>query len=183
MLVAHLQVKQAHCASFAACRLSLDQLELGLAFSCAGLKQLALMQAICSSGIMHVPPSVGLRDKACAWDHCQGDDKELPQPAGSRFAYDVIAGDDDAVKAPNVRRGKDGHVTLGGTGDFFSDPMGSSAAGGSCPLELGSLTAWRFSSGMFFGAVSYAWSEWRHVQGPLLAGAVCTSIGPSMLWM
>ena len=71
----------------------------------------------------------------------QSDDKDAPPastPAASRFAYDVLTNEDEAVKAPNVRRGKDGHVALGGTGDFFSDPMGTSASGGS-PLGTPSL--------------------------------------------
>ena len=45
----------------------------------------------------------------------------------SRFAYNMLT-EDEALKAPGVTRGKDGHVSLGNN-DFFSDPMGSSAAG------------------------------------------------------
>jgi len=45
----------------------------------------------------------------------------------SRFAYNMLT-EDEAVKAPGVTRGKDGHVSLGNN-DFFSNPMGSSAAG------------------------------------------------------
>ncbi|KAK9812503.1 hypothetical protein WJX73_004635 [Symbiochloris irregularis] len=62
------------------------------------------------------------------------DDKEAPPastPAASRFAYDVITQEDEAAKAPSVRRGKDGHVTLGSSGDFFSDPMGAGGSSGS----------------------------------------------------
>ena len=45
----------------------------------------------------------------------------------SRFAYNMLT-EDEAVKAPGVTRGKDGHVSLGNN-DFFSNPMGSSASG------------------------------------------------------
>ena len=45
----------------------------------------------------------------------------------SRFAYDVLSQEDEAVKASRVKRGKDGHIALGSSHDFFSDPMGSSA--------------------------------------------------------
>ncbi|KAL3149850.1 hypothetical protein ABBQ38_013671 [Trebouxia sp. C0009 RCD-2024] len=45
----------------------------------------------------------------------------------SRFAYNMLT-EDEAVKAPGVTRGKDGHVSLG-SNDFFSDPLGSSASG------------------------------------------------------
>lgn len=31
--------------------------------------------------------------------------------------------EEEAPKPSNVVRGKDGHVKLGGAGDFFSDPM------------------------------------------------------------
>ena len=60
------------------------------------------------------------------------EEKEAPAastPAASRFAYDVLTQEDEAVKAPSVRRGKDGHVTLGDSNDFFSDPMGSAGSG------------------------------------------------------
>ena len=43
----------------------------------------------------------------------------------SRFAYNMLT-EDEAVKAPGVTRGKDGHESLGSY-DFFSDPFGSSA--------------------------------------------------------
>ena len=45
----------------------------------------------------------------------------------SRFAYNMLT-EDEAVKAPGVTRGKDGHVSLGNN-DFFSNPMGGSASG------------------------------------------------------
>ena len=45
----------------------------------------------------------------------------------SRFAYNLLT-EDEAVKAPGVTRGKDGHVSLGNN-DFFSNPMGGSASG------------------------------------------------------
>ena len=70
----------------------------------------------------------------------QAEEKETPPastPAASRFAYDVLTNEDDAVKAPNVKRGKDGHVTLGGGADFFADPMGTSTSG-----VLAGLHAW-----------------------------------------
>ena len=44
----------------------------------------------------------------------------------SRFAYDMLT-EDEAVKAPGVSRGKDGHVSLGDN-DFFSNPLGGSAS-------------------------------------------------------
>lgn len=47
--------------------------------------------------------------------------------SSSRFAYNMLT-EDEAVKAPGVTRGKDGHVSLG-SNDFFSDPLGSSAPG------------------------------------------------------
>lgn len=51
------------------------------------------------------------------------DEKETPASStASRFAYDVLASEADAVKAPSVKRGKDGHVSLGASGDFFSNP-------------------------------------------------------------
>ena len=49
-------------------------------------------------------------------------------PATSRFAYDVLAAEDEAAKAPNTKRGKDGHLTLSQGNDFFSNPMGSSTS-------------------------------------------------------
>ena len=49
-------------------------------------------------------------------------------PATSRFAYDVLAAEDEAAKAPNTKRGKDGHLTLNQGNDFFSNPMGSSTS-------------------------------------------------------
>ena len=49
-------------------------------------------------------------------------------PATSRFAYDVLAAEDEAAKAPNMKRGKDGHLTLNQGNDFFSNPMGSGAS-------------------------------------------------------
>jgi len=45
----------------------------------------------------------------------------------SRFAYNMLT-EDEAVKAPGVTRGKDGHVSLGNN-DFFSNPLGGSASG------------------------------------------------------
>lgn len=50
-----------------------------------------------------------------------------PSAGSSRFAYNMLT-EDEAVKAPGVTRGKDGHVSLGNN-DFFSNPMGSSVSG------------------------------------------------------
>ena len=50
---------------------------------------------------------------------------EKTSAAASRFAYSQLAEEDEAVKAPSVRRGKDGHLTLGTTDDFFSNPTGT----------------------------------------------------------
>ena len=50
-------------------------------------------------------------------------------PAGSapsRFAFNQII-EEEAPKPSNVVRGKDGHVKLGGGGDFFSDPLAAPA--------------------------------------------------------
>mmetsp|Transcript_5588 Transcript_5588/g.15627 ORF Transcript_5588/g.15627 Transcript_5588/m.15627 type:complete len:435 (+) Transcript_5588:171-1475(+) len=52
------------------------------------------------------------------------------QPSGStaqssRFAYDTLTQGDEELHAP---RGKDGHLTIGGGGDFFSNPMGGSTS-------------------------------------------------------
>ena len=50
-----------------------------------------------------------------------------PSAGSSRFAYNMLT-EDEAVKAPGVTRGKDGHVSLGNN-DFFSNPLGSPASG------------------------------------------------------
>ena len=51
--------------------------------------------------------------------------------AASRFAYDVLANEDEAAKGAGVVRGKDGHVQLGGAGDdFFSKPLAKGPSGG-----------------------------------------------------
>lgn len=38
--------------------------------------------------------------------------------------------EEEAPKPTNVVRGKDGHVKLGGAGDFFSDPMAAPSGRG-----------------------------------------------------
>lgn len=50
---------------------------------------------------------------------------EKVSAAASRFAYSQIAEDEQAAKAPSVKRGKDGHLTLGAADDFWSNPTGS----------------------------------------------------------
>lgn len=45
----------------------------------------------------------------------------------SRFAYNEIV-EEETQKAPNVHRGKDGHLKLGSGGDFFSNPLGEAGA-------------------------------------------------------
>ena len=59
---------------------------------------------------------------------CTHQQVELPAPgsAPSRFAFNQII-EDEAPKPSNVVRGKDGHVKLGGGGDFFSDPLAAPA--------------------------------------------------------
>ena len=65
----------------------------------------------------------------------QPEEKDGPAASttgSSRFAYNMLAEEDEAVKAPGVARGKDGHIALGSS-DFFSDPLGggnSKAEGG-----------------------------------------------------
>ena len=49
----------------------------------------------------------------------------------SRFAYNELV-EEETQKAPNVRRGKDGHLRLGSGQDFFSNPLGE--AGGTSPM-------------------------------------------------
>ena len=45
-------------------------------------------------------------------------------PATSRFAYDVLAAEDEAAKAPNMKRGKDGHLTLNQGKRLLQQPHG-----------------------------------------------------------
>eukprot|EP00891_Asterochloris_glomerata_P005504 jgi/Astpho2/5504/e_gw1.00078.19.1_t len=52
----------------------------------------------------------------------------------SRFAYNMLAEEDEAVKAPGVARGKDGHIALGSS-DFFSDPLGGPSIKGKAAAE------------------------------------------------
>ncbi len=49
----------------------------------------------------------------------------------SRFAYDVLTGEDEAGRAaPGAKRGKDGHVQLGSAGDdFFAKPLSGAPKG------------------------------------------------------
>ncbi|KAK9828959.1 hypothetical protein WJX72_003048 [[Myrmecia] bisecta] len=49
--------------------------------------------------------------------------------AASRFAYATMV-EDETAKATNVARGKDGHLQLGASNDFFSNPMGKPSASG-----------------------------------------------------
>ena len=46
----------------------------------------------------------------------------------SRFAYDVLVNEGEAAgaKGPGAKRGKDGHVQLGSSDDFFSAPLSNS---------------------------------------------------------
>lgn len=58
-----------------------------------------------------------------------GGEKGASSSAASRFAYDMLTVEDEAAKAPGAKRGKDGHLTIGGSGgDFFSNPMGKPAS-------------------------------------------------------
>lgn len=50
---------------------------------------------------------------------------EKAAAAASRFAYSQLTEEDQAVKAPSTKRGKDGHLMLGSTDDFWSNPTGS----------------------------------------------------------
>ncbi len=57
-----------------------------------------------------------------------------PSPVGnaasstaSRFAYNELM-EEETQKAPNVHRGKDGHLKLGSGGDFFSNPLGEASS-------------------------------------------------------
>ena len=74
----------------------------------------------------------------------QPEEKDAPAASttgSSRFAYNMLAEEDEAVKAPGVARGKDGHIALGSS-DFFSDPLG----GGSSKAE-GSTGGRRWATG------------------------------------
>ncbi|KAK9839315.1 hypothetical protein WJX81_007499 [Elliptochloris bilobata] len=52
--------------------------------------------------------------------------------ASSRFAYEELTKEDQGAKAPGVRRGKDGHVSLPGLEDPFAAPAaGRASRGGS----------------------------------------------------
>jgi ADP-ribosylation factor GTPase-activating protein 2/3 len=66
------------------------------------------------------PPPVGVSEP-------KGAQAAMESKGSSRFAYDMLANEDDAVKAPTVTRGKDGHVQLD-SDDFFSNPLGSSSS-------------------------------------------------------
>lgn len=59
-------------------------------------------------------------------------------PGTSRFDLDVL----EEKKAPAVQRGKDGHITLGGSADFFNNPMGGSL-GRTSSLDKGKPAASR----------------------------------------
>ena len=49
---------------------------------------------------------------------------EKTSAAASRFAYSQLTEEAEATKASKTQRGKDGHLTLGGSDDFFSNPTG-----------------------------------------------------------
>jgi len=53
---------------------------------------------------------------------------EKTSAAASRFAYSQLTEEAEASKASKSQRGKDGHLTLGDTDDFFSNPTGSMKA-------------------------------------------------------
>ena len=59
----------------------------------------------------------------------QGSEGEAPASTtvSSRFAYEVLTKEDQAAKAPGVRRGKDGHVSLPGLDDPFAAPAAGRA--------------------------------------------------------
>ena len=44
----------------------------------------------------------------------------------SRFAFSAAV-EEEQPKPSTVQRGKDGHISLGGGSDFFSDPMAGAA--------------------------------------------------------
>jgi hypothetical protein len=50
---------------------------------------------------------------------------EKSSAAASRFAYSQLTEEPEAAKTSKSQRGKDGHLTLGETDDFFSNPTGS----------------------------------------------------------
>lgn len=50
---------------------------------------------------------------------------EKTSAAASRFAYTQLTEEPEVNKSATAKRGKDGHLTLGSTDDFFSNPTGS----------------------------------------------------------
>lgn len=50
---------------------------------------------------------------------------EKTSAAASRFAYTQLTEEPEVTKSTSAKRGKDGHLTLGNTDDFFSNPTGS----------------------------------------------------------
>lgn len=67
--------------------------------------------------------------------------------AASRFNMDAL----EEKRRPAVQRGKDGHLTLGDSNDFFSDPLGKSSAGVAEPRSPTGLSGVGGSSRGGFG--------------------------------
>lgn len=68
--------------------------------------------------------------------------------ASSRFTMDAL----EEKRRPAVQRGKDGHLTLDASNDFFSDPLGKSSAGVAEPRSPTGLSGAGASRGGGFGS-------------------------------
>lgn len=81
-------------------------------------------------------------------------------PAASRFNMDAME-----EKKPALQRGKDGHLTLNGGDDFFSNPMGS--GGGMRPGSLEKQSSFGMARGGGYGGGGAAAAKGKQAQeGP-----------------
>jgi hypothetical protein len=118
----------------------------------------------------------------------QGD----PEAAGmatpsSRFAYEALTKDETAAKAPGVRRGKDGHVSLPGLDDLFAAPVAGRAGsrcGGRHSGGGEGWGMWGFSvpAGMFGCAAQRTYGVTRRMVESLQTCPACSSVTGACGW-